>query len=124
MKMGATESVNTLEEKMRKSKEKNTEEHSYSECRYIILYECDIKNTHYRNVTILLRICHCSHNDDCSDMANQRTFTLQEVLRDGVEIHVSNECKYKQTVLEGLIWTSYRLKKQCCCPPERLSSQR
>lgn len=124
MKMGATESVNTLKEKMRKSKENNSEEHSNSECRYIILYGCRINDTHFRNVTILLRICHCSNYNDCFGMANQRTFTLQEVLRDGVEIHVSNECIYKQTVREGLIWTSYRLEKQCCCPSEMLSSQR
>lgn len=43
MKIGAMESLNALEEKMRKSKEYNSEEHSNSNCHYLILYEFHIK---------------------------------------------------------------------------------
>lgn len=71
MKIGAMESLNALEEKMRKSKEYNSEEHSNSNCHYLILYEFHIKNTHLQNVTIFLGICDCGYND-CSDMRNQK----------------------------------------------------
>ena len=121
--MSTMADIYKLEEKLINSKEYRAEKHHHSGCCYEVLKNCTIKGSKLGKVIILIRICKCGNYNDKSELRGMKEFALDDLLIEGVEIHVADKCHFKIGIDKGCIWTDYNFRKLCYCPSGQQSYQ-